>query len=143
MKDGYSLKEVFKDKIAALKELILSKIEALEKATILAYVNMEERLKGMNEFRAQLKDQVLTFITRVEHDAVVKKFEEAIQLLRNSNFITRAEFDSAIEAIKKDVQMLRDFKNLLEGKASQKSVTISYIMSAIGIIIALIGLLSK
>ena len=39
-----------------LKELLESRIAALEKSITVAYAAMERRLEGMNEFRESLKD---------------------------------------------------------------------------------------
>jgi hypothetical protein len=70
------------------------------------------RLESMNEFRAQMKDQQSTYATSKE----LRLLEKAIQNL---------EVDRAV----------------IEGKANQKSVMIAYIISAIGILIAIVSLL--
>jgi cysteine sulfinate desulfinase/cysteine desulfurase-like protein len=62
----------------SLKEYIETKLVALEKATEEAKSSLEKRLEGMNEFRAQLKDQTSTFITRVEFDALKESFQKQI-----------------------------------------------------------------
>ncbi len=47
-----------------------------DKAVDLLAAQLEKRLEGMNEFRTQLKDQASTFITRDQHDTLVKRVEE-------------------------------------------------------------------
>jgi hypothetical protein len=49
-----------------LKELLESRISALEKSITVAYAAMERRLEGMNEFRESLKDQTARFVTKDE-----------------------------------------------------------------------------
>lgn len=99
----------------SLKEYIETKIGAVEKATTIASANLEKRLEGMNEFRAQLKDQSNTFLTRAEHQSYTEKVDS-------------------------DIRVLRESKATLEGKASQKSVNLSTILAVIGITIAFISL---
>jgi hypothetical protein len=48
-----------------IKELRKADLESLNNAK----ASMEKRLEGMNEFRAQLKDQTAGFITRTEYQA--------------------------------------------------------------------------
>jgi predicted Zn-dependent peptidase len=100
----------------SLKEFFEVRILALEKATTLAANNMEKRLESMNEFRSQLKDQAATFMSR-------------------------AEFDSVIQMLKADINLLKESKALLQGAASQKSVTVSFIFSVIATFFGLVGLL--
>jgi hypothetical protein len=106
------------DDTVPLKEHIESRIAALENATTIAAENMEKRLDGMNEFRAQLKDQANTFISRNEYVLTIEKLISDIKTLQLS-------------------------KANLEGKASQQSVLVAYLISIIGIIIALISLLRE
>ena len=54
-----------------LKELIISKIDAIDEAKKNAFNSMEKRLDGMNEFRDTLKDQAGLFVTRRELWAAV------------------------------------------------------------------------
>jgi hypothetical protein len=95
-----------------LRDYIEVQLKALKEATNLARENMERRLEGMNEFRNQLNSQANTFMTR---DAF-----EARHLL-----------------IQTQVDDLRAFKATSEGKASQLSVIISFIVGAAGVIIGL------
>ena len=107
MSDGVDLKEYFE-----------CRLKDMEKATDLAYQNLQFRLASMNEFREQMKDQASTFITRAEHNVLMQKL------------------DTAVEDLKKS----RDEQT---GKASVSSVYIAYIISFVGILIAIIGLILK
>jgi len=98
-----------------LKEHIESRISSLEKATELARQQLEKRLEGMNEVRAQLKEQT-------------------------SNFISRAEYDSKHERLLTEIRDLRESRAELQGKASQKSLNLTLGVAIISLVIALIGL---
>lgn len=100
----------------SLRDYFDSKITSLDKATSVASSNMERRLEGMNEFRAQLKDQAALFFTRAEHQAYLEKVDA-------------------------DIRVLRESKATLEVKASQKAVTFSTIVALIGVILAIASLL--
>ena len=104
--------------LVTLKEYVEARLESIEKAAEVAYRAMEKRLEGMNEFRGQIKDQASTFITKVEFKAYLDKIDG-------------------------DIRVLREFKSALEGKASQSSVNVALLLSGIGILIALAGLLIK
>ena len=88
---------------------------AAEKETRQGLANsMEKRLEAMNEFRAALQDQAQKFFTRPEHEVYMKTVES-------------------------DLRTLREFRANLEGKASQSSVTIALVLSAISILIGISG----
>jgi len=91
-----------------LKEYTDKRLEELEKAILLAKQNIDQRLESVNEFRAQLNDQAKNFITRAEHDVLVK-----------------------------DIQDLREFKAVVNAKASQNSVTVAYVITIISLIISI------
>lgn len=100
-----------------LKEHFESRLHAVERATDLAATAMDKRLNGMNEFRETLRDQA-------------------------SKFITREEMNAALKVVIADVEANKTFRNQMEGKASATAVYIGYALSTIGIIIAIVALLS-
>ncbi|HOW77915.1 MAG TPA: hypothetical protein PK406_00555 [Verrucomicrobiota bacterium] len=102
---------------ATQRELDL-RLAAMEKALDLARKQLEQRLDAMNEFRAQLRDQNATFVTRTEYEIIVQQLRESVRSLE----LSRAE---------------------LQGKASQESVARAQIMGVIGIVIGLLGILSR
>lgn len=50
----------------SLKEHLNSRIDDVKDSVKTAYTSMEKRLESMNEFRAQLREQSATFVTRKE-----------------------------------------------------------------------------
>lgn len=100
----------------SLREYIESRLDAIEKATTLAYDSMNKRLEGMNEFRDALKDQTGKFATRDEVKLVVDRLGE-------------------------DVRGLRESKANLEGKASQQSVVAAQLLALIGIVLGAAGVI--
>lgn len=109
-----SLEKYFEVKFIALREFFDYKFEAIYRANDVAYESMEKRLEGMNEFRDTLKDQASRFITRDEVDAIRKSIDA-------------------------DLRVLREYKAMVEGKASQQSVMIAYVMSGIGLLMGILG----
>lgn len=104
--------------LRGLREYLDAKIDGIDQATKLAATMMERRLDGMNEFRETLKDQA-------------------------SRFATRAEMDEVKDRIEADLRVLRESRALLEGKASQKSVTAVMVVSAIGFVISVLGIMLR
>jgi hypothetical protein len=97
-----------------LKDYIETKIASVEKATVVALESMDKRLESMNEFRATLKDQASTFITKAD-----------------------------ITALQKDIQDLRESRAELRGKASMASVYISYGLAVLGLLLSVLSLFRK
>ena len=64
-----------------LKELMDVKLKTLEKEIVLARDQLDVRLEHMNEFRAQLRDQGNTFMTRTDYDAKHLVLETKIDML--------------------------------------------------------------
>jgi len=90
----------------------------LNKRIELSRVAMEKRLDSMNEFRAQLNDQA-------------------------GKFITRTEMELKLEVLEKDVRALMSYRDEMKGKASQSAVTVSLVISVLGLILAFIGLVLR
>lgn len=114
--DSISIREYFDSKITELKNYMDLKFNSIEKSTCLAQDNLNTKLESMNEFRASLKDQTAHYITRIEHEALITKYDSDIRVLRETN----------AEA---------------KGKASQNSVLIAYIIAIIGIIIGIVSII--
>ena len=127
--DTVSLRDFFTREIAGLKEYFDIKIDSMDKALVVAQREMERRLEGMNEFRAQLDRQNSEFITRQQFESK----HEAIQ----------EQFESKHEANKKDIQDLKLTGALLEGKASQKSLNFVMFVSVASLIIGAISIILR
>ena len=94
----------------------LVKVEVLlatnEKILNLSREALDRRLNGMNEFREALKDQQMLFVGRKEYDFTLA-----------------------------DIRELRESRAELQGRASQSSVVWAYILSVLGIMLALSSVL--
>ncbi len=101
--------------VVTLKEYIDTRMDALQLAIKLVTDSLDKRREDMNEFRAQMQDQT-------------------------AHFITRAELNVVRESQDKDIKSLRESRATLEGKASQNSVMVSYIIAFIGIAIGIVAL---
>jgi hypothetical protein len=121
------------------------KVAALEKATIVASAAMEKRLEGMNEFRDQLRDQTVTFVTKPEYVQQINRITEDIKGLQEnkSQLIGRSEHDNMLVKLNDDIRILRESKANLEGKASQSAVNVAMIISIIGIILSIVGIVNR
>ncbi len=133
-KDSVSLKEYIEKRLEAIendiieikawqhrimdKETFKVEFNSLERATQIAAANLEKRLEGMNEFRQQIKDQTGTFVTRVEHGAVIDRFDG-------------------------DIKSLRESRAMLEGKASQTTALGAVLLSGLGLLLAIVGILLR
>jgi hypothetical protein len=101
-----------------LRDYIDTQMEARDRALNVALANLDRRLDGMNEFRDALRDQGFTFLTKAEYGV----FKERLEL---------------------DIRGLRESRSLLEGKADQKQVNTALILSIIGLILGVIGLMMR
>ena len=70
-------------KLESLKEQLTLRFDALDKAMAQTKSDLDVRLGGMNEFRAQLERQAITFIPRSEADLVHSRLEEKLDMLLN------------------------------------------------------------
>ena len=112
-----SLKEYFDNRFTELKNYMDIKFNTMDKSTCLANENLNTRLESMNEFRGQIKDQTANFITRVEHDAMMTKYDADIRVLREQNAENK-------------------------GKANMNTVYVGYVIAFIGIILSIVGLIT-
>jgi Fe2+ transport system protein B len=117
-KDSVSLKEYVERMASEMCRSNDLRFTAQDKALELARETIERRLESMNEFRSQLKDQAATFMTS-------------------------AVYEAKHELLQKQVDDMRITNARLEGKADQKSVTLAYIFSLVGIVLGILGLIES
>ena len=110
---GIAIEKYISQQIKAVKALMKSKYQTIEKSTDLATSLLDKRLDTMNEFRQALKDQQATFVSR-------------------------SEFEILHQRIIEDIRILREAKATTEGKASMASVYISYLIALIALAISII-----
>jgi len=107
-----------KENMISIKEYFDTKLDALEKSICLSRDTLNARLESMNEFRESLKDQTTSFFTRKEHEFYAEKIETQLRSLELSRAV-------------------------LEGKASQKTMNITLILSILSLAIGIVALFIK
>jgi hypothetical protein len=99
--------------IISLREYLEQRLNDICKASDLAAENLKVRLDALNEARERAADERATFLSRDTYEA------------RHESLVTK-------------IGELEKFKAAVDAKASQTSVYVAYILSAVGIIFALI-----
>jgi hypothetical protein len=98
-----------------MQDYINARIEAIMRENTVAHEALDKRLCSMNEIREQLNRQAATFLSRdvydISHDRVLS-----------------------------DIKHLQQWRAAQEGKASQNSVWLAYLLSLVGIVTGLFGL---
>ena len=120
-----ALKEYFDKQIDGVCRKFGTEINSIEKSIGKSEERLDIRLMAMNEWRAQMKDQTISFVTRAETD---------IQI---GNICKR------LDDIGKAIRDLEIDRAKLEGKADQKTVMYTAIATAIGLIVSVISLLLR
>lgn len=113
--DGVALQDHLEGQIDALRCLLDARITAIEKAGDVASRRLDERLAAMNEFRAAMGDL-------------------------SARMVTRAELSVQLEKIDATLDDLKQFRDRLDGKASQKSVDIALLLGLGGLILGIAAL---
>lgn len=137
------IKDYVDRELGYLKELVNTKLGYNKEAVDLARSQMEDRLEGMNEFRAQLKDQTSTFVSRELFDKTLKaeddRIDQAAKSLQQQMITQNSAFDSRLKAIELNTSRA-------EGKSLGIGTVIGAIIgvgSFIGIIIGIVLNASK
>jgi len=115
--DGFC---VINEKIDLVDKAITERLNATEKV-------ISTRFENVNEWRATVTD----LIEQVR--GMIAEIKEV--------YMPRAEYNVRHEKISADIQDLRDFKVKVDSKASQSSVTINFVITIIGLLIGLAGLI--
>lgn len=110
------------NKILRIEKSIEQRFEENKERINLAREQMERRLEGMNEFRAQLTEQTRTFVNRKELDLIVQKLETRFELLGKGN-------RERIEQLEKEYAMRK-------GSQIWETVIITAMVSATIIVVA-------
>ena len=109
-------------------------VEGQNKSIKTAKIEMDRRLEGMNEFRAQLEKQTGTFVDRNEMKLMATRTDERLSKLERSaekwitNEIVSAKYDKRIEE-------LAAKKNNLDGKM----VAVIAFICAVGSVLIVVG----
>jgi hypothetical protein len=112
-------------KFEFLERLFEEKINARDRALVVAMATMDLRLDGMNEFRNSLRDQATQFVTRDEyltaHGAVVRSTDAMrIDLSTNSVRVEQSDRASAVERAQLDKRLdaLNEFRVQLKDQSA-------------------------
>ncbi|MCR4331687.1 MAG: hypothetical protein NUV34_03130 [Sulfuricaulis sp.] len=83
---GVSLREHLESQIKWLDRHVAGQLTAIDASTVKALAQLDERLRGMNEFRDALKDQASRLMTRKESEAQHESIESRLKSME----LTRA-----------------------------------------------------
>lgn len=111
-----AFKELCQHRMDDMKALMDEKFSATQKALELQATEYDRRLHDLNN--------EATRIRKIREETV------SMELWRAQH-----------ERLEADIAELKDFKSRMEGKASQTSVLVAYAFSAVGIILAILGVL--
>ena len=113
--DGVRLREHLEASIAGLEKLMDTKLNGIARTTDAVARDLDRRLEGMNEFRAQLEAQAKTLANKAEVELELKRIRDQIEAM----------------------QM---WQHRQEGKASQQSVNVALLMALVGLLLSATGL---
>ena len=119
--DTVSLKEFFDTRLALMDKATEVRVASVDKSTTLALQALDKRLEGMNEFRAQLKEQTANFVTRAEYTAMVNKLDENNTEIRAQYARLEAGEKSASAfsaALDKRLESMNEFRGQLKDQAA-------------------------
>ena len=126
--------------------------EVEQRALDLAIKNMDRRLEGMNEFRAQIVATEAKYCVKSDlaaHAASNDKQLEGInERLRThestmAGLFSKDEHTAYIKSVDSDIRILRESRAELQGKASQSQMNITFVVAIVGALVGLVGLLLK
>ena len=129
-KQDISIKEHYDEMIAQVCRTMDARFDTLderfrsqEKALGLQQEMNEKRFQAQNEWRGAMNDREKTYITRLDHEALV--------LLLNTKE----------EALIKDIKSLEITRATLDGKANQSQLNITLIFAILGSLMSIIGII--
>jgi len=117
------LKEHYDELLAQVCKTIDERFKAQEKASDLQQEMVTKKFEAQNEWRGAMSDREKTFITRADHESLV--------LLLNTKE----------DALIKDIKSLELTRAMIDGKASQQQLNITFIFVIVGFIFSGIGVL--
>lgn len=104
--------------MVSLKEYVNVRFREQNKAVALAQKILDSRLESMNEFREDFRQQA-------------------------AQFMTRREFQLFQERVSEDIRSLRESRATSQGKASQLSVNITFLIALLGLIVGVVRFFLK
>jgi hypothetical protein len=151
-KDGNGW-EYYKHTVVGLKDYVDSRLEAEEKARMQnldtvekarrdAYIAMEKRLDGMNEFRDTLRDQSARFMTRDEYFTAHQSLLNATHILENGK-VGIDVFNGFHDETEKTLEDYKINKAVLATRASVSSLIYTNIFTGITLMVAIVSIILR
>lgn len=112
-----SLKEHVETRLSDMDKFITESFASRDKAQVVAWDSLKAKMIDENHIRAQLQEQSQELVTKTEYRGDIKRLSD-------------------------EVQQLREYRASMEGKASQASVIVSYLIGGAGLVLGIIKLFS-
>jgi uncharacterized protein involved in exopolysaccharide biosynthesis len=128
-----SLRDYIDTLDAADRERTALQFDAMERAVEVAFAANTKRFEGVNELRAMAEDQAKRFASNADLGAFREKMEAELKNIRTS-------MSKDVDSLKESIESLKLSRATLEGKASQNSVIIAYLIGLVGIVIGIFRL---
>lgn len=140
-----SLKEYFDLKISDLKELFLKDSKEKETALKIQSIETERRLDALNGEAERITRILALSVPREVFEAFQKEISGALTQMKldNTTFVTKENLSNVLKTPSDEIKILTSSRDFSAGKASQTSVLISYFISILGIVIAILGFLLR
>jgi hypothetical protein len=116
--DGVSLRDHLQQQLVAQRDYFEMRLASIAQATELAAKTQDARFGNVNEFRGALTDL-------------------------SNRMATRQELDLQLDKLRGDIVDLKRSRDEASGKASQTSVIVSMLFGVSGLVVAIVGLLTR
>lgn len=124
------------DRSVSAEKAVVAALASAEKAVSVSEKNAEQWRAGANEWRGAMTDREVRFMTVDDRSSILKELKEVRDFMTAHNGTV-----TQIAAIETNIKDLNTFKDNMNGKADQSTVTVSMIFSSIAAIAAVIALI--
>ena len=138
-RDGVSLKEHILTLFHEKDKAIAAALASAKEAVTVAEVNATKWRESANEWRSTMNDKDKTYLTKAEYLVFTENIEKELVSFRAFRE-ERASIPSDVMFLKEKVETLTTFKDQLQGKANQSTVTAAMIISVLSLLFGFIGL---
>lgn len=125
--------EKLETSVKAMEARFHVELQAVQDKFQIRSEQVDKRMDILNEFRGALTDREASYFTRQEHLLYEKGVDADLRMLRE----TKADGKN-VEA---DLRILRESRAEMQGKASQSSLTTTFVIAIIGDVVALAALM--
>jgi len=118
-----------------------NKLDLQESISIKEYFN--QRLTDLEE-----KIQTIFDLNKIASDKTETRIDSRLSVLNGfreqaNEFVTKTEFTTCMKEVNANIKSLELNRATLEGKASQKALTVTTIIAFLGLLVGCVGLISK